>query len=88
MCLNLRKLVGKADVVSLFCQLVGNMWAQDWTNILSLVQPYDLPSVDVTAEMKRQVCVQLKSQSETLHVKAIFLWILCNHTMCNGQFFE
>ncbi|XP_064597980.1 angiotensin-converting enzyme-like [Liolophura sinensis] len=40
--------------------LLGNMWAQDWTNILSMVEPYDLQSVDVTDEMKKKNYTPLK----------------------------
>ncbi|XP_070546857.1 angiotensin-converting enzyme-like [Ptychodera flava] len=35
--------------------LLGNMWAQQWNNILDLVTPYpDKPTIDVTDEMNRQ----------------------------------
>jgi peptidyl-dipeptidase A len=35
--------------------LLGNMWAQEWNNIYSLVEPYKgQPSLDVDAELKRQ----------------------------------
>lgn len=35
--------------------VLGNMWAQSWSNIADLVMPYpDKPSIDVTQEMKRQ----------------------------------
>ncbi|XP_071103349.1 angiotensin-converting enzyme-like [Haliotis cracherodii] len=32
--------------------LLGNMWAQTWGNILSILQPYNKQSVDVTPQMK------------------------------------
>jgi len=33
---------------------IGNMWAQDWTNIFDLVSPYpDAESVDVTSSLSR-----------------------------------
>ncbi len=35
--------------------LLGNMWAQEWGNILPLVQPFKgEPTLDVTSELKRQ----------------------------------
>ncbi len=35
--------------------LLGNMWAQEWNNIYSLVEPYKgVPSTDVTVAMKKQ----------------------------------
>ncbi len=35
--------------------LLGNIWAQEWSNIYPLVEPYkNQGSLDVTAEMKRQ----------------------------------
>lgn len=35
--------------------LLGNMWAQDWSNIYPLVEPYKgQPSLDVTAALKQQ----------------------------------
>jgi peptidyl-dipeptidase A len=35
--------------------LLGNMWAQEWNHIYSLVEPYKgQPSLDVDAELKRQ----------------------------------
>ena len=35
--------------------LLGNMWAQDWTNLYPLVEPYkNQSSLDVTSELKRQ----------------------------------
>jgi peptidyl-dipeptidase A len=35
--------------------LLGNMWAQDWSNIYPLVEPYKgLNSLDVSAELKHQ----------------------------------
>ncbi len=35
--------------------LLGNMWAQDWSNVYPLVEPYKgQASIDVTAEMKKQ----------------------------------
>ena len=36
--------------------LLGNMWAQDWSNIFDLLVPYpNKPSLDVTENMKNQV---------------------------------
>ena len=36
-------------------QLLGNMWAQEWTNIYPLVQPYpDAKAVDVDAVLRRE----------------------------------
>lgn len=38
---------------------VGNMWAQQWSNIYDLLIPFpDASSVDITAKMKEQVPVQ------------------------------
>ena len=35
--------------------LLGNMWAQSWTNLADLATPYPKkPSIDVTDEMVRQ----------------------------------
>src|SRR5918996_2345297 len=35
--------------------LLGNMWAQDWANVYSLVEPYKgASSIDVTAAIRRQ----------------------------------
>lgn len=35
--------------------VLGNMWAQSWTNIGKLARPYpDKPSIDVSEEMKKQ----------------------------------
>ena len=35
--------------------LLGNMWAQSWSNIADLVKPYpNKPSIDVTEEMKKK----------------------------------
>jgi peptidyl-dipeptidase A len=35
--------------------LLGNMWAQQWSNIYPLVEPYKgLPDLDVTASLKKQ----------------------------------
>ncbi|XP_065643822.1 angiotensin-converting enzyme isoform X2 [Hydra vulgaris] len=35
--------------------LLGDMWAQSWANVFSLTAPYpDEPSLDVTAELKKQ----------------------------------
>jgi peptidyl-dipeptidase A len=35
--------------------VLGNMWAQDWTNVYPLVEPYKgQGSLDVTAELKKQ----------------------------------
>ncbi|MFT3843194.1 MAG: M2 family metallopeptidase [Myxococcaceae bacterium] len=41
--------------------LLGNMWAQDWSNIYPLVEPYpNQASLDVTAAMKKQGYDELK----------------------------
>ncbi|XP_034098213.1 angiotensin-converting enzyme-like [Drosophila albomicans] len=53
------------DVVSekgpLPMHLLGNMWAQQWSNIASLVTPFpDKPLVDVTSEMINQGYTPLK----------------------------
>ena len=35
--------------------LMGNMWAQQWTNLGDILRPFsDKPSIDVTEEMKTQ----------------------------------
>jgi peptidyl-dipeptidase A len=35
--------------------LLGNMWAQSWTNIADMILPFpDKPSIDVTNEMEKQ----------------------------------
>lgn len=34
--------------------LLGNMWAQQWTNIADIVMPFEAESLDVTAEMVNQ----------------------------------
>ena len=41
--------------------LLGNMWAQQWTNIGDIVAPFpDTPLLDVTDEMVRQGYTPLK----------------------------
>lgn len=36
------------------------MWSQSWANVYSLMIPYpDKASVDVTEQMKQQVCKQV-----------------------------
>ena len=38
------------------CVLAGNMWAQSWTGLESLLRPFaNKTGVDVTQEMRRQV---------------------------------
>ena len=40
---------------SIPAHLLGNMWAQSWVNIYDLIEPYkNKPSLDVTANMKKQ----------------------------------
>lgn len=38
-------LVGKSDPIP--AHILGNMWAQDWTNLLALVQPFNSTSSQV-----------------------------------------
>ena len=46
------KIPGKGPIPA---HLLGNMWAQDWSNIYPLVEPYKgQASLDVTAELKKQ----------------------------------
>ncbi|KAH9492522.1 hypothetical protein Btru_046311 [Bulinus truncatus] len=41
--------------------ILGNMWAQEWTNIIKDVVPYkDKPTVDVTDELKKQGYTAMK----------------------------
>ncbi|VDP14489.1 unnamed protein product [Soboliphyme baturini] len=46
---------GKFSTTALPAHILGNMWAQSWTNLFDATAPYrNLPSVDVTEEMKKQ----------------------------------
>lgn len=54
----LQKTYGKEKVPDgqpIPAHLLGNMWAQEWTNIYPLVEPYKgQPSIDATSAMKKQ----------------------------------
>ena len=48
--------------------MIGNMWAQQWSNIYPLVEPYpDAESVDITARMKALVGI-LKTLLGNIHL--------------------
>ena len=47
------KIVDKSGPIP--AHLLGNMWAENWQNILDLVQPFpNKPNIEVTKEMKKQ----------------------------------
>lgn len=46
---------GTSDCLYVMCYIAGNMWAQEWDDIMDIVMPYpEFPLLDVTPEMKRQ----------------------------------